>query len=243
MVATELKKMPRGRPGKTSVFPFRMQAHYYAIQHYASIALGRPGRPVTTAELTKMFAEFVSEGSKVWYSFKAGASQLGPGRYGGEGDLGDVVEARYPEALPWRDHLLWSALEYVELTERRIHALMWKLPITVRCTLMQSIGDVGVQRYLSRPDFEARTIVEHRSLDALVAAVLLVREAELRQEEDRWQCAKQAMIDLLPTLRANPVTGQVNFAIAPFADDVVDYIMHTFSALWVIIPGFYSGEP
>ncbi len=224
-----------GRKRKTEAFRFRAASYYYAIAHEAELEFGPP---ITPAGLRDLFLEEVGgKKSTVWYEYRAGRNMPERGTYKVKDTrLSGAIDARFPRTIAWRDHPIWTLIDRVELTEKNIHALMLDLPIAVSIMLIVKLGDKGYSRCYSNPRLEVGSLVSRGTIDDFAGVIALIREAELRQELDRYEIAQAGMLQMFPVLYRTP-------AIRPLAADLESYLRETFKYMWYIIPGLYAERP
>lgn len=225
------EKSTRGRKQlKTPAFRFRAMAYYLAIACEAELELGHPP---SAADLSHLFAGHTSgSDSKIWSEYKAGRSMPARGSYRkADAGLARAIEQRYPRTSTVRDHPLWTLIDRIELDLPAIHDLIMQLPEEVSRLLMRRDG-FEFKRWYSNPLLEAPTLVAGESIDDLAAVIALVREANLKDDMSRSEQALYGMIQLLPVLRRTPY-------IAPFAEELEQYLRSTFKRHWVL--SFYLG--
>ncbi len=113
---------------------------------------------------------------------------------------------------------------------------MLDLPIAVSIMLIVKLGDKGYSRCYSNPRLEVGSLVSRGTIDDFAGVIALIREAELRQELDRYEIAQAGMLQMFPVLYRTP-------AIRPLAADLESYLRETFKYMWYIIPGLYAERP
>ena len=196
------------------------------------------GKPVTYRELNELFADHVDgPTSKIWYTYKAGHSLPSQGsNKKPNANLAGAIELRWPNAVRFRDHVFWTLIDRILLTEENIHALMLELGDGTRPVLMGVMSTGDYFRWLADPVTETEALTKNSRFDDLAALVALLREAEMRQELARYNVVKAALLATLPILEKTPI-------IKPFAADLIKYILVTFKHYWLLTDGHYAHKP
>jgi hypothetical protein len=223
-----------GRPPRTPCDYFRGKAFYNQMAADVARKLGKPA--VSADDLGDMYRphEGAPRSSKVWHNYKSGEDL--PSRSGKRTNHIDAARLDHPAAEKWLDHLLWVAADCLELTLPQIHGHLLTLPERQRYMLMIGSADTCWLRVDTNVPDIIETLMASGSLDDLVTAILLLREAELLQRQVNRMAAYDGMCRLLPVLEAVE-------ALQPFAAEFATYAKHVFKHPWYLVPHVYWDHP
>lgn len=150
---------------------------------------------LTTSELEREFAEGGREQGKrscIWNKYRAGTVAPRSG-YSEKGRLNLVerVEKRYPGTAKWLTLPLWRLIDQAPMEMVEIRRLFESLPMFLRSMFVVSEREsFGV--FWRRPvdlGNVCDVLRAQKDLDALIAAFILVKEAEVIQRQEQHEVA------------------------------------------------------
>ncbi len=239
MTTTSLTPPCRGRPKKSPIAMLKTQVWFQAV----SLISGK-----SAYQLEKYFhPEQVRRGEswvirpRRWDRYRNGVMEPKDVT----GGLIDQVEAVAPSSAYWFRMPLWTAIEIAPLTQEQIDAQLLTLESDVLAVLFMPENNVKQKR---QPfgDKESQQLIELGSLDALAAAILLVRESEtLRSSELRTLALETYRALQRPIAECPPLQtlyGKLfNYLDSAFPDEL---FIHKNKRMDVVIftKGYWQGD-
>lgn len=146
---------------------------------------------LTTRELERLFSDGGAEKVKrscIWNKYRAGTVAPRSGRSEkGLPNLVERVEKRYPGTAKWLTSPLWRLISPAPLEMSEIREVYEGLPVSLKALFIEqkSTAKGLFWRHPADPKDVFDALVAERGEDALIAALAMMREAVVIQ--DQWQ--------------------------------------------------------
>lgn len=198
-----LTKQPRRYVENPKIRSMRVRSWFHAVSQASGLTVG---------ELEREFREGGAElapRSCIWNKYKRG--EVAP-RSGRQGDarpkLVERVEARYPGTAKWLFSPLWRLADEAPMEMSEIRRIYEGMPKAIRSIFVASENEATpiFWRRCVEPKDACEILHRFRDVDALVALLAMVKEAEVVQLQVQYNIAMDAVLHELrsfPVLRLN----------------------------------------
>lgn len=164
---------------------------------------------MTTHDLERQFSDKKIEKGKrscIWNKYRAGTVAPRGGCSGSTGGLNlvDRVDAVYPGTAKWLTLPLWRLIDRAPMEMREIRQCYEALPSLLRSLFVipMSQGPGIFWRRLVSPKEVARILYAKRDLEALIAILVQVKEAETIQSRNGYENGIAAALQVLEAVCA-----------------------------------------
>ena len=175
----------------------RTQVWFHVVQQRSQLSIERLEQKFSSAGLAKRWK------SGIWNKYKKGdVTPRNRGGAKGQRSLVQRVEAVYPGTKIWLEHPLWRALDPAPMQISEIRTCYEDLPSHIRKVLIEAPPAGGrFWRTVEGPAAVMRSLAGAAPLEKLYVAVMLLKEAEVCQDRNRFATAVSVLCGIDEWLR------------------------------------------